>query len=72
MYSNFREARNDILPLARPDIEFDGTQTAHTITFLWRVGLGFTQTFRDGIASDAPEDDLDVGRITSLTLDLDI
>ena len=42
-------------------------QTQHIITFLRRVGLGFTQTLQDGIA-----DDLDVGRIASLTLDLDI
>ena len=58
-------------PLARPGIEFDGTQTVHIITFLRRVGLGFTQTLRDGIANDTPED-LDVGKIASLTLDLDI
>ena len=44
--TNFREARNNMLPLARPGIEFDGTQTVHIITFLRRVGLGFTQTLR--------------------------
>ena len=61
-------------PLARPGVEFDGTQTAHIITFLRRVGLGFTQILRDGIANEAPEeaDDLDIGRIASLTLDFDI
>ena len=58
--------------LQQPGIEFDETQTAHTITFLRRVGLGFTQALRDGIASDMPEDGLDVGRIASLALDLDI
>ena len=40
---------------------------------LRRVGLGFTQILRDGIANNVPEtDDPDVGRIASLTLDLDI
>ena len=70
---NFWEAREDILPLASPGIEFDTAQTPH-ITFLRRVGLGFTQSLRDGIAEDTPDhaDDLDIGRITSLTLDLDI
>ena len=69
---NFQEARNDILPHAHLSIEFDTTQTAQTITFLRRVGLGFTQTLRDGIANDMSEEDLDVGRIASLALDLDI
>ena len=31
---NYREARNDTLPLTRPGIEFDITQTPHIITFL--------------------------------------
>ena len=70
---NFREARSDILPLARTGNDFDGTHPAHIITFLRRVGLGFTQILRDGIANDVLEaDDLDVGRITSPTLELDI
>ena len=70
---NLREARNNALPLARPGVEFDIIQTPHTITFLRRVGLGFTRTLRDGIADDLSEaDDLDAGRIASLTLDLDI
>ena len=69
---NFREARINALPLTRPGVELDGTQTANITTFLQRVGLGFTQIFQDGIANDAPAEYLDVGRIASPTLDLDI
>ena len=67
------EARNGILPLARPGVELDTIQTPHVVAFLRRVGLGFSQTLRDGIAEVVSGvDDLDVGRIASLTLDLDI
>ena len=68
-----RTSQHALLLLARPGVEFDGTQTPRITTFVRRAGLGFTQTLRDGIAGDVSEvDDLDVGRIASLTLDLDI
>ena len=42
-------------------------------TFLRRTGLGFIRDVRDRLAKDDPEvDDLDVGPIGRLSLDIDI
>ena len=78
-------SRNDLLPSGTPaappdqpqrppflvDIISDMTRTPALITFLRRTGLGFVKGVHDRLATDDAEvDDLDVGPIGSLSLDL--
>ena len=74
--------RNDLLPtdpapkpdLPQPppqDVSFDLTRTPLFIAFLRRAGLGFCNDPHDRTTEENPEaDDLDVGPIGSLRLDL--
>ena len=80
------EARNDLIPSpatppdqpapaaqATPDILYDPQRIPALISFLRRTGLGFVKETSDGCATENPEtDDLDVGPIGHLSLDLDI
>jgi hypothetical protein len=55
------------------DICFDMAQIPALTTFLRRTGLGFIKDVRDRLAKDDPEvDDLDVGPIGHLSLNIDI
>lgn len=55
------------------DASFDGTLTPQIIASLRHTGLGFTKTVHGKIKEDTAEaDDLDVGPIGALALDLDI
>ena len=52
---------------------FDSDNTPHLVRFLRRTGLGFSLQLRDGIEEDSSEaDDLDVGPLVALGMDLDI
>ena len=70
----FNEARNDLIPsfMDLKDV-FNETQLAPLITFLRRIGLGFTGHLLDKFLDGETEvDDLDIGPIGPLLLDLDI
>ena len=65
--------RSAPLLLPPPDIRFDMDQIPALTTFLRRTGLGFIRDVRDRLAKDDPEvDDLDVGPIGRISLDIDI
>ena len=60
------------LPTQHPLPCFDSRNTGNLIQFLRRIGLGFVRFVKDKLATDESEiDDLDVGRIGGLALDLD-
>jgi len=70
----FNEARNDLIPnfLNFKDV-FNEAQLAPLVTFLQRIGLGFTGHLTDKQSDGSAEvEDLDVGHIGLLQLDLDI
>ena len=60
-------------PPPHQDISFAITQIPQLVTFLRRTGLGFCSVPRDRLADpeDDEVDDLDIGPIGSLGLDLD-
>lgn len=72
-------ARNGIFARANPNLRFDDHHIAEVITFLRRTWLGFSSDVCDKILKDDLEaddlpveaDDLDVGPIGDLSLDLD-
>ena len=72
------EACNDLFahtrpPATGPNLRFDDTRTAQAITFLHQTGLGFSQDIHDRFLKDGPEaDDLGVGPVGGLSLDLDL
>ena len=60
------------LPTQHPLSCFDSRKTANLIQFLRRTGLGFVRYVKDKLATDESEiDDIDVGPIGGLSLDLD-
>jgi len=70
----FMDARMDLIPsLKSMESAFDTDNTPHLVRFLRRTGLGFSLQLRDGIEEDSSEaDDLDVGPLVALGMDLDI
>lgn len=67
--------RNDLLPLNNQNQNpcFDNTHLPQLIIFLRRTGLGFTRDHQDGILNgDSEIEDLDVGPVGDLALDLDL
>ena len=65
--------RSAPLSFPPPDIRFDMAQIPALTTFLRRTGLGFIKDVCDRLAKDDPEvDDLDIGPIGRLSLDIDI
>ena len=60
------------LPTQHPLPYFDSRNTGNLIQFLRRTGLGFVRFVKDKLATDESEiDDIDVGPIGGLALDLD-
>ena len=60
------------LPTQHPLSCFDSRKTANLIQFLRRTGLGFVRFVKDKLATDESEiDDIDVGPIGGLFLDVD-
>ena len=71
---DFNDARNDLLPApASQTLLFEPNHLPQLVTFLRRTGLGFTQDLRDRTEDAESEvEDLDVGPIEGMTLDLDL
>ena len=66
-------SRNDLLAVNVQNIRFDPAQLPHLATFLRRTGLGLTWDLRDRkMDSETEVEDLGVGPIGDLTLDLDL
>ena len=58
--------------LIHPLLYFDSRKTANLIQFLKQTGLGFVRYVKDKLETDESEiDDIDVGLIGGLSLDLD-
>lgn len=67
------DARNDLFSANIQGIRFDPAQIPHLATFLRSTGLGFSQDLGDRTTDSEPEvEDLDVGPVGGMALDLDL